>query len=85
MTLNIELSDEQAARLEASAQAAGLSLSEFVRRLIERPGKDEPVRRAADIVLDCMADVPDDVMQQLPKDGASEHDHYIYGLPKKGR
>jgi hypothetical protein len=29
------------------------------------------------------ADLPPEVRAKLPADGASEHDHYIYGLPRK--
>jgi Arc/MetJ-type ribon-helix-helix transcriptional regulator len=28
--------------------------------------------------------LPDEVFERLPKDGASEHDHYLYGAPKRG-
>ena len=28
--------------------------------------------------------VPAEVFAQLPKDGASEHDHYLHGHPKSG-
>jgi hypothetical protein len=27
--------------------------------------------------------LPDEVFQGLPADGASEHDHYLYGSPKR--
>jgi len=27
--------------------------------------------------------LPDEVFERLPKDGASEHDHYLYGAPKR--
>ena|SRR5579863_5585667 len=27
--------------------------------------------------------VPDEVFERLPQDGASEHDHYLYGAPKR--
>ena len=30
-----------------------------------------------------MSDVPNDVLDRLPVDGAEQHDHYIYGLPKR--
>lgn len=29
------------------------------------------------------ADVPDEDWEKLPKDGAEQHDHYIYGTPKR--
>lgn len=27
--------------------------------------------------------LPDEVFERLPSDGASEHDHYLYGAPKR--
>lgn len=32
-----------------------------------------------------MQDVPEQELKKLPKDGALEHDHYIYGTPKKNK
>jgi hypothetical protein len=34
-------------------------------------------------VLEEMRKVPADLMAALPKDGANQHDHYLYGWPKK--
>jgi hypothetical protein len=34
------------------------------------------------IAQDIMADVPPEIIAQLPTDGAEQHDHYIYGTPK---
>jgi len=30
-----------------------------------------------------MREVPSDIMATIPTDGASQHDHYIYGWPKR--
>jgi hypothetical protein len=27
--------------------------------------------------------IPDEILQQLPTDGAAQHDHYLYGTPKR--
>ena len=27
--------------------------------------------------------VPDKVWEEMPKDGSEQHDHYLYGVPKK--
>jgi hypothetical protein len=83
----IELSDEQAAALKAkAAAAAGLTLEAWLERLAdaerETPAQ-HPLRTAADIVLDCMRHVPPEIMGTLPRDGATQHDHYIYGWPKR--
>ena len=29
------------------------------------------------------ADVSEDVWEKIPSDGSEQHDHYIYGTPKK--
>ncbi|HXJ96130.1 MAG TPA: hypothetical protein VMT20_25095 [Terriglobia bacterium] len=44
---------------------------------------ESPLETLVNGILDRMRDVPDDVMRALPEDGASQHDHYIYGWPKK--
>jgi hypothetical protein len=35
------------------------------------------------VIADNMKDVPPEVMAAMPEDGASQHDHYIYGWPKR--
>lgn len=34
-------------------------------------------------IRDMWQDMPDEVRAKLPKDGASQIDHYVYGLPKR--
>jgi len=36
-----------------------------------------------DVLVENMEDVPPEDLAALPKDGASQIDHYIYGLPKR--
>ena len=44
----------------------------------------EPRRRhISEAIRDNMRKVPPEILAAMPKDGASEHDHYIYGLPKR--
>ena len=35
------------------------------------------------IIDDLMSDLPEEVLERLPEDGAAQHDHYIYGTPKR--
>ena len=35
------------------------------------------------IAAELLADVPEEVFDRLPTDGAAQHDHYIYGTPKR--
>ena len=48
-----------------------------------------PVRRKVkpiwEVIDEIMAKVPDEELAKLPRDGAAEHDHYIYGTPKRGK
>lgn len=42
-----------------------------------------PVRSIGEIIDELMSDLPDEVLDRLPVDGAAQHDHYIYGTPKR--
>ena len=80
----IELPDEQAAALKAKAAAVGLTLEAWLKKLAAaEPSDEQPLQTAADIVLSHMRNVPPEIMATMPKDGASQHDHYIYGWPKR--
>lgn len=51
--------------------------------------KDEPATYQSKPVWEAfdeiMKDVPKEEFKKLPTDGALEHDHYIYGTPKKNK
>jgi hypothetical protein len=85
MTLTIDLPDEQTAALAAKAREQGLSTEEYARRLLEQDlGAVQPQRRhVSEVIRENMRKVPPEILAAMPQDGASEHDHYIYGLPKK--
>jgi hypothetical protein len=42
-----------------------------------------PLQTAADIILESMRSIAPEVMATMPTDGASQHDRYIYGWPKR--
>jgi hypothetical protein len=88
MSLTIKLSDEEATALQAKAEAQGLaSVEEWIQKLAEptapSPPAERPLATAAQIILDSMRDIPPEIMATMPADGASQHDHYIYGWPKR--
>ena len=86
MSLTLELSDEEAMLLHAKSAAEGLSLEEWLRKLAPPEPQttvDRPLQTAADIILSSMRTVPAEIMATMPTDGASQHDHYIYGWPKR--
>jgi hypothetical protein len=81
----IELSDTDAAALKAKATAAGLTLEAWLKQLAgaEEKPPSRPARHIADVIIETMRDVPPEIMATMPTDGASQHDHYIYGWPKR--
>ena len=82
--MTIELSDQQAKALQAKASEEGLSLEEWLQKLAVQPeAPGQPHRHIADVIRENMEDVPPEIMARMPEDGASQHDHYIYGWPKK--
>ncbi len=94
MTLTIELSDRLAEPLKAEALAQGVSPDRYVSGVVEqalstsgRAGAlpKQPRRPIWDAIADSMKDVPPEDMAALPIDGASQIDHYVYGLPKRDR
>ncbi|MFN0100802.1 MAG: hypothetical protein ACKV2U_01800 [Bryobacteraceae bacterium] len=90
MTFTIEVPDEQATALIAQAASQGLTLEAWFKKLAyEKIGtesdfaKKYPLQAAANIILEGMRDVPREIMAGMPQDGASQHDHYIHGWPKR--
>jgi len=92
MTVTIELSPEREKALKAQAQARHLTIEQLLIQLVDRfetgeiesseNPSDDP-RPIWDLILDNIKDVPPEEFEKLPKDGASEHDHYLYGHAKR--
>lgn len=92
MTLTIELPDNLAEPLKAHAQSLGVSTAGYVCLAVEHAIAEDdkhPDRERREtkpiweVITDRMKNLPDQVFAQLPIDGASQIDHYIYGLPKR--
>ena len=90
MTVSIQLSDEQTAALKAKAQALGISVEQYAQHVLEEDlerqldaGAEQTMRHISEVIAEIMADTPPEELAKLPPDGASEHDHYIYGWPKR--
>ena len=88
----IELPDEQAAALKAQAHARGLTLGQWIISLAGHPPSAPVVHESCEpaaarpiweVIADNMKKVPAEDLALLPKDGASQLDHYLYGHPKR--
>jgi hypothetical protein len=92
MTITLPLQPQEEARLAAAARAKGVSTDDFVREALEGILADsstlpEPPNAEArpiwEVMLDNIEGLSPEEFAKLPKDGASEHDHYLYGYPKR--
>ena len=89
MTITLPLQPQEEASLIAMAQAKGLTMDALVREALDSilaappHASAQPLQTAADLVLRRMSNVPAEAMASMPRDGASQHDHYIYGWPKR--
>jgi hypothetical protein len=86
MTLTIDLRDEDVTALAAKATAQGVSAEEYARLVLEHDLKSDPLRRPiSEAIREIWSDMPVEVRAKLPRDGASQVDHYVYGLPKSDK
>ena len=87
--MKLELTPEVHAGLLAKAQQNGMTLEAFAERVLrERIQETATTAKMHDrpiweVITGLMKGVPEEVFDRLPKDGASQVDHYIYGLPKR--
>jgi len=86
MTLTIELPEDEIALLNAKADAEGVPAAQYVRQLLhEALSSPEGRRPLAARIREIWAGMPEEVRAKLPADGSDQHDHYIYGVPKRAQ
>jgi Ribbon-helix-helix domain len=44
---------------------------------------EEPHKPIWETFIEASREIPDEELDRLPTDGATQHDHYIYGVPKR--
>jgi hypothetical protein len=49
----------------------------------KRARKAKPLKPLGQILANLGKKIPADEMAKMPRDGAANHDHYIYGTPKQ--
>jgi hypothetical protein len=69
---------ERLRALDAQEQKRVLDFVEGIERQ-----KSQPAKTLWDAIQEIVKDVPDEVWERLPTDGSEQHDHYLYGSPKK--
>jgi hypothetical protein len=92
MNVNLSLNPDVEKGLLARAHERGVSLEDYLQELVAREAavassiqSAAPAsrRHIAEVIRERMSRVPAEIMATMPKDGASQHDHYIYGVPKR--
>jgi hypothetical protein len=84
MTLTIDLPDEVTTALAEKARTQGLSPEQYALLVLEHDlGCGSIPRPIWDVISENMKHVPAEDLALLPKDGASQIDHYVYGVPKR--
>ena len=88
MTVIIQLGEKPAAALAAKAQAQGVAVEEYARQVLEQDleaggNEDLACKPIWEVIAESMKQVPQEDLDALPRDGASQIDHYVYGLPKR--
>ena len=82
MGLTIQLPPETEAALKARAEEAGIGVERYAIDLLQRELADsEPP--VSEMIREIVGDVPAEELAKLPKDGSTQVDHYVYGLPKR--
>ena len=94
--MELHFTPEQEAQLAQIATKAGTAPERLVKaavlRLLEGAAhlsSDTPAEPNGDtrpiweVMLDNLKDVPPEEFASLPRDGASQVDHYLYGHPKR--
>jgi hypothetical protein len=89
MTVKVDLPPDVQAGLLAQAQESGMFLGAFVERVLSEKSREalhgsrEDTRPIWEVITDIAKNIPDQVFDRLPSDGAGQVDHYIYGLRKR--
>jgi len=87
MTITLPLRPQEAARLNAIAESKGVSPDQLVLEALNLVLDDSlstqeapkvQARSIWEVMLDNLKNIPAEEFAALPKDGASEHDHYLY-------
>ena len=83
MTLTIEIPDDEVKALAAKAERQGVSPEQYARQILSQDLQSDRRRHISEVIRENMRELPREVLEQLPRDGASRHDHYLYGTPKR--
>ncbi len=84
MSANLEQTIlEKLQALPDNKQQEVLALVDEMLKENQEPRPREKIRPIWEIITELSAQVPMEEWEKLPSDGAEQHDHYLYGSPKR--
>jgi hypothetical protein len=84
MSANLEQAIlEKLQALPDNKQQEVLALVDEMLKETQEPSTPKNVRPIWEIITELSAQVPMEEWEKLPSDGAEQHDHYLYGSPKR--
>jgi Protein of unknown function (DUF2281) len=71
------------AKVQALPPERQQQVLDFVEFLAQKDAPQPPQETIWEKIRGHMAEVPDEEWEKVPTDGSYQHDHYLYGTPKK--
>jgi Protein of unknown function (DUF2281) len=71
------------AKVQALPPERQQQVLDFVEFLAQKNQPPEEKKTIWEDIDELMAEVPDEEWDQVPTDGSYQHDHYLYGTPKR--
>jgi hypothetical protein len=79
----VSSSEQILAKLQHLSPEQQQEVLDFVEFLGQKNPPQSPQKTIWEKIRDNMAEVPDEVWEKVPTDGSYQHDHYLYGTPKR--
>lgn len=84
-TSEVEVSsiEQILAKLQQLSPEQQQTVLDFAEFLAQKNQPQPPQKTIWEKIDEQMAQVPDEVWEKVPTDGSYQHDHYLYGTPKR--
>lgn len=75
--------DRLSALLQLLSPEQQQKVLDFTEFLLKKEGVQVPPKSIWEKIDEHMAQIPDEEWEKVPIDGSYQHDHYLYGTPKR--
>lgn len=82
--MNPELTKKIGEKLSMLPDEEQERVLEYIERRLDVGARTETARKPIwEVIAEISAEIPDEEWDKLPSDGSVNHDHYLYGAPKR--